>query len=85
MESITGVRGSQSTLGNTLKKLETKGVVIHTAMKEGFKKLYGYTSDADGIRHGGIDFTKASEEDARYMMVSCSAFINYLIQKNNKK
>lgn len=34
---ITGVRGSQSTLGNTLKKLETKGVVIHTAMKEGFK------------------------------------------------
>lgn len=82
---ITGVRGSQSTLGNTLKKLETKGVVIHTAMKEGFKKLYGYTSDADGIRHGGIDFTKASEEDARYMMVSCSAFINYLIQKNNKK
>ena len=35
--------------------------------------------------HGGIDFTKASEEDARYMMVSCSAFINYLIQKNNKK
>ena len=56
---ITGATGSQATLGNTLKKLETNGVVIHSAMKAGFEKMYGYTSDADGIRHGGIDFTNA--------------------------
>lgn len=81
---ITGATGSQATLGNTLKKLETNGVVIHSAMKAGFEKMYGYTSDADGIRHGGIDFTNAPAEDAKYMLVSCSAFVNYLIEKYSK-
>lgn len=81
---ITGATGSQATLGNTLKKLETNGVVIHSAMKAGFEKIYGYTSDADGIRHGGIDFTNAPAEDAKYMLISCSAFVNYLIEKYSK-
>lgn len=81
---ITGATGSQATLGNTLKKLETNGVVIHSAMKAGFEKMYGYTSDADGIRHGGIDFTNAPAEDAKYMLISCSAFVNYLIEKYSK-
>ena len=81
---ITGATGSQATLGNSLKKLETNGVVIHSAMKAGFEKMYGYTSDADGIRHGGIDFTNAPAEDAKYMLVSCSAFVNYLIEKCSK-
>lgn len=78
---ITEATGSQATLGNTLKKLETNGVVIHRAMKTGFEKMYGYTSDADGIRHGGIDFTNAPAEDAKYMLISCSAFVNYLVEK----
>lgn len=29
--------------------LETNGVVIHNAIKAGFEKMYGYTSDSDGI------------------------------------
>ena len=81
---ITGATGSQATLGNTLKKLEVNGVFIHNAMKAGFDKMYGYTSDADGIRHGGIDFTNAPAEDAKYMLISCSAFVNYLIEKYSK-
>ena len=83
---ITGATGSQATLGNTLKKLESDGgIVIHGAMKTAFEKLYGYTSDSDGIRHGGIDFRNAPAEDAKYMLVSCSAFINYLIEKQSKQ
>lgn len=81
---ITGATGSQATLGNTLKKLEINGVVIHSVMKAGFEKMYGYTSDADGIRHGGIDFTNAPAEDAKYMLISCSTFVNYLIEKFSK-
>lgn len=82
---ITGASGAQATLGNTLKKLESEGgVVIHSAMKAAFEKLYGYTSDSDGIRHGGIDFTNAPAEDAKYMLVSCSAFVNYLMEKQTK-
>lgn len=78
---ITGESGSQATLGKMLGELEAHGVVIHKAMQEGFKKLYGYTSDVGGIRHGSIDFTGAAEEDARYMLISCSAFVNYLADK----
>ena len=35
-------------------------------MESGFSSLYGYTSDQDGIRHGGIDFKNAPAEDAKY-------------------
>lgn len=82
---ITETTGAQATLGNTLKKLEKEGgIIIHGAMKTAFDKLYGYTSDSDGIRHGGIDFTNAPAEDAKYMLVSCSAFVNYLLEKQSK-
>jgi len=53
-------------------------------MKSAFGKLYGYTSDGTNIRHGGIDFSHAPAEDAKYMLVSCSAFINYLKEKYAK-
>lgn len=81
---ITGQSGKNATLGKTLKKLKDKGVHIHSALESAFSSLYGYTSDEDGLRHGGIDFTNAPAEDAKYMLVSCSAFINYLIEKWEK-
>lgn len=78
---ITGMTGAQATLGKTLKKLKESGVHIHPAMENAFSSLYGYASDENGIRHGGIDFTNAPAEDAKYMLISCSAFVNYLIEK----
>ena len=81
---ITGESGKTATLGATLKKLEKHGFHIHEAMKSAFEKLYGYTSDENGIRHGGIDFKGASSDDARYMLISCSAFINYLTAQYTK-
>lgn len=78
-EIVTGVRGKEATLGNMLKKLEQKGVVIHSALKSAFNILYGYTSDANGIRHAGDIGGKASTfEEAKFMLISCCAFINYL-------
>lgn len=81
---ITGLSGRQATLGAALKKLEEHGVHIHKAMENGFNSLYGYASDENGIRHGGIDFKNVPSEDAKYMLVSCSAFVNYLIEKWSK-
>lgn len=81
---ITGITGKEATLGNTIKHLKDRGLHIHKAMESGFSSLYGYTSDENGIRHGGIDFTNAPAEDAKYMLVSCSAFVNYLIEKWSK-
>ncbi|MBD5086301.1 MAG: hypothetical protein HDT32_02950 [Clostridiales bacterium] len=75
--------GNKSTLGDALKKLEKNGLIMHPSLKSAFDKLYGYTSDANGIRHagdiGGKDSTFA---EAKFMLVSCSAFINYLIDSN---
>lgn len=81
---ITGENGRNSTLGKTIKKLKEKGIHIHGSMETAYLNLYGYTSDEDGIRHGGINFSNAPSEDAKYMLISCSAFINYLIEKISK-
>ena len=78
---ITGAEGATATLGSTLKKLKECGVNIHPAMENAFKQLYGYTSDSGGIRHGSIDFVDVPGEDAKYMLVSCAAFTNYLMGK----
>lgn len=74
---ITG--NDKATLGDCLKILQSNNA-IHSALIEAFKKLYGYTSDANGIRHAnGIGEGIATQEEAQFMLVSCSAFINYII------
>lgn len=48
-------------------------------MKGAFEKLYGYTSDANGIRHAnGLGEGDSTFEEAKYMLICCSAFVNYL-------
>ena len=59
---ITGMTGAQATLGAAIKKLKDNGVHIHGAMERAFLALYGYASDENGIRHGGIDFKNAPAE-----------------------
>ena len=69
-------KNDKSTLGQALKKIKDK---IHPALKAAFEKLYGYTSDANGIRHAnGLGEGNSTFAEAKYMLVSCSAFINYL-------
>ena len=78
---ITGMDGANATLGNAIKKLKESGIYIHPAMENAFRQLYGYTSDSGGIRHGAIEFASVPSEDAKYMLISCSAFVNYLMEK----
>lgn len=73
----------KSTLGQALKKLEDK-VEIHPALKKAFENIYGYTSDEDGIRHALLEKSDLDFEDAKFMLVSCSAFVNYLVTKTSK-
>ncbi|WP_175550282.1 AbiJ-NTD4 domain-containing protein [Palleronia salina] len=58
---------------------------IHRALADGFEKLYAYTSDDAGIRHGMLEKKEIYQEDARYMLASCAAFSNYLVAKKVKK
>ncbi len=79
-EIITGMKGGKATLGAMLKKVEECNIAVHPAMKQAFNILYGYTSDANGIRHAGdIGGPSSTFEEAKFMLVSCCAFINYLI------
>jgi len=72
-----------TTLGQALKDIEKK-IKLHGALKSAFNSMYGYTSSADGIRHALLDETNLDFEDAKFMLVSCSAFINYLLSKASK-
>jgi len=67
----------KATLGEALKVLEKKGH-LHPALKDGFSKLYGYTNDDDGIRHAMLDEPNINQSDAKYFLLSCTSFINYL-------
>jgi hypothetical protein len=77
------LKDKNAELGRALSILKAK-FGLHEALEQGFKKIYGYTSDADGIRHALLAKDKLDVEDARFMLVSCSAFINYLIVKSDK-
>ena len=87
VESICQIiaQNSKATLGEALKKLEEHGVKIHEAMKKSFSSLYGSTSDEGGIRHcEGMFESNVTFEEAKFMLVSCSAFVNYLIAEYGK-
>lgn len=57
---------------------------MHEALKEAFKKLYGYTSDAEGIRHALLNDPTLDFEDAKFMLVACSGFVNLLRARSGK-
>lgn len=90
-ESISAVEAlcreitGESTLGEALKVWERKGVKIPTFLKSGIEKLYIYTNDErTGIRHAMMDGTETPTfEEAKFMLVLCSAFVNYIQGKRN--
>ena len=85
-ESISAVEAlcreitGESTLGDALRVWEKKGVKIPTFLKSGIEKLYIYTNDKrTGIRHPLMDDTESPTfEEAKYMLITCSAFVNYI-------
>ena len=65
-------------LGECLRLIKTKKH-LHPAFEQSLIKLYAYTSDDGGIRHA---LTEEHEHpkfaDAKFMLVTCSALVNYL-------
>jgi len=88
-ESITAVEAFTREItgdkGLNLGKMESAGIQIPPVLRKSFEILYGYTNDpSTGIRHALMDETAEyvpGADEALFMLVSCSAFINYL---NNK-
>lgn len=90
-ESISAVEAycrektGENSLGKALNKLEAKGIVIPNILKVAFDKLYAYTNHPDtGIRHALMDEDGKylpGQEEALFILVSCSSFLNYLRKK----
>jgi hypothetical protein len=81
--SILISQNPKASLQDALKTIESK-LKIHPALKKAFITLYGYTSNAGGIRHSLLDEATSDFEVAKFMLVACSAFINYLVLKAEK-
>jgi hypothetical protein len=77
------IEPTENTLGKALNKLE-KHQKISKTLKIGFEKLYAYTNDTNGIRHALMNEHTVDFEDAKFFLVTCSSFTNYLIEKAKK-
>jgi hypothetical protein len=79
------VGNTSTTLGNALNEIQSNGIIdFHQDLNLGLKKIYHYTSDSDGIRHALKDAPTVDFEDAKFMLVMCSSFCNYLTIKADK-
>ena len=74
------------TLGPALDSLQKSGLLKHPALKEAFSKLYGYTSDEQGIRHALLDKERPDVglDEAMFMFGACASFTAYLVNKHRK-
>lgn len=87
-ESISAVEAlcrkitDKSTLGDALKTLDSKGIKLQSKLKDGIEKLYAYTNQpSTGIRHSLMEGTEdylPTYNEAYFMLVICSAFVNYI-------
>lgn len=89
-ESIHAVESTARSFGPNEKRLDPvlksleKAGSLHPALKQAFSKLYGYTSDEQGIRHALIDNPQANvgQDEAVFMLGACASFSSYLARKH---
>jgi len=79
VESVARVitRKDSATLGDALALLEKKHA-LHPSLRQSFDKLYGYTSDKDGVRHAMLAEPNLTQAEAKFFLLSCTSFVNYL-------
>jgi hypothetical protein len=67
---------------NYIKNQSNTTISIPDNLIDAFKKLYDYASQDNGIRHSLLEEPpKLTFADARFMLIACSAFVNYLVSK----
>lgn len=85
-ESITALEATAKivagkdnvTLGDALAILEKQGRV-DSVLKKGFSAIYGWTNGPSGIRHSMSESAQQIDrDDAKFYLLLCSAFSNYL-------
>jgi len=73
------ITGKNTDLSKCLKAMDLD---LNKQFMTAMDNMYGWTCKEDGIRHGHTgEELKTSFEEAKYMLVTCSAFVNYMIAK----
>ena len=84
-ESISAVESAVQVAAGDPKVDIKKGLQklgLHHQLKQAWSNMYNWTSDEDGVRHGIKGAPQVGISEARYMVVACSAFVNYLVVKS---
>ena len=74
---VTGIEGGG--LKRALKELAQRAY-LHEALRDGLGK-HEYASDEDGVRHVALEGSKVGFNEAKFMVVLCSAASHLLIVK----
>ncbi|ODS00090.1 hypothetical protein AUC68_02935 [Methyloceanibacter methanicus] len=84
VEAVARDHSSKTKTGAAIKDL---GQVydLHPALAGALNQLYGYTSDGDGIRHAMKTGIGVDPALAKFMIVVCSAFVSYAVEKISAK
>lgn len=78
-QTVTG--DEKGTLGKLLGKIDG----LHPAFKAALSSMYGFTSDAEGIRHSLLNEPTLTFTDAKFFLVQAAAFVNYISGKQADK
>ena len=90
-ESISAVESAVNVVAGTsgdgvAKAIEilSSKAEIHPSLRTALKQLYGYTSNEDGIRHSILEQSAVGFAEAKFMLVACSAFVNFIADKGRE-
>lgn len=76
VELLANQLTGKNTLPISMKEIKDK-VGMHSALSDGLSKIYGYSSDS--VRHGEKEDRPIPYEEAKFLVVTCAAYINFLI------
>lgn len=72
-------------LSNAIKKLKDTGIELHPALLQAIDKLYAYAGDKGGVRHSEKSVeNNVTFEEAKFILVTSCALVNYLIAEYGK-
>jgi hypothetical protein len=90
-ESISAVEGAlreitgKTKFADGLAELEQNGVLVPREIRRAWGTLYGWASNEDGVRHAASAPPTVDLATARFMLVTCSAFVTYLVDQGRSR
>ena len=76
VKEAAGTDTTDKNFGTALAILKEK-VSLENSLRDSISKLFGWTNEI-GVRHGSPGKRDLKKEDALYLLVTCSALVNYI-------